>query len=62
MTDLLGLAVANLLNSNSPVISSSSMPVAVVETKQGMYKEYTVEVEDDGKVQHTISGNDSSLL
>lgn len=46
-----GLAVANLLNSNSPVISSSSMPVAVVETKQGMYKEYTVEREDDSRVR-----------
>ena len=26
------------------------MPVAVVETKQGMYKEYTVERDDDSKV------------
>ena len=56
--------LANALNGNAPMMTglSSSMPIAVTETKQGMYKEYTVEVEDDSKVQHTISGNDSSLL
>jgi hypothetical protein len=28
------------------------MPVAVKEVKQGMYKEYTVDVQDDSKVTH----------
>lgn len=51
-----GLALANALNSNSPSMSSlsSSFPVAVAETKQGMYKEYTVDVQDDSKVRCTI--------
>jgi hypothetical protein len=44
------LALAAQLNNNSPRINRASMPIAVVETKQGMYKEYTVDKEDDSKV------------
>eukprot|EP01036_Dinobryon_divergens_P022571 gene22570-30836_t len=49
---LAGLAVAGNLQINAPVVSSrnffpSSVAVSVVETKQGFYKEYTVDKVDD---------------
>ncbi|KAJ1406430.1 hypothetical protein B484DRAFT_456826 [Ochromonadaceae sp. CCMP2298] len=44
------MAIANQLNSapmHRNFLSSSSMPVAVAVTQQGMYKEYTVDKIDD---------------
>ena len=45
-----GMALAAKLQTSSinpTALTSRSMPVAVVETKQGMYKEYTVDIKDD---------------
>jgi len=47
---LAGMALAAKLQTsaiNPTALTSRSMPVAVVETKQGMYKEYTVDIKDD---------------
>ena len=50
--------LANALNGNAPMMTglSSSMPIAVTETKQGMYKEYTVDREDDSKLDEIRRG------
>ena len=51
---LAGLAIAANLNSASYSPKNfNSFPVAVTETKQGMYKEYTVDKVDDSRVYHT---------
>jgi len=45
-----GIALAAKLQTSSinpSILQSSSMPIAKVETKQGMYKEYTVDIKDD---------------
>ena len=60
MVLLTGLSVAVQLSSaslNSDAanwLSSRSMPLAVVETKQGMYRDYTVERVDDSKLDANI--------
>eukprot|EP01038_Epipyxis_sp_PR26KG_P016457 gene16457-22443_t len=56
-----GLSLANQLNSaqlNPSYLSgsSSSMTVAVLETKQGLYKEYTVEKVDDSALDEFKRG------
>lgn len=57
---LAGLALANQLNSgfnpSALMTGSSSMQVAVVETKQGMYKEYEVDITDDSYLDKNIRG------
>ena len=48
-----GMALAAKLQTstiNPTALTSRSMPVAVVETRQGMYKEYTVDIKDDSKL------------
>ena len=55
------MAVAGNLQSNSPVLSSrnffpSSVAVSVVETKQGFYKEYTVDKVDDSALDEVRRG------
>ena len=42
--------VANLNFQSPTLIGSRSFPVAAVETRQGMYKEYTIEKQDDSAV------------
>lgn len=37
-------------------LSSRSFPVAVLETKQGMYKEYTVDIVDDSALDEVRRG------
>ena len=47
---LAGMALATKLQTsaiNPSALTSRSMPVAVVETRQGMYKDYTVDIKDD---------------
>jgi hypothetical protein len=40
----------------TPKIMSSTMSVAAAETRQGMYKEYTVETKDDSDLDRNIKG------
>jgi len=50
---LAGMALATKLQTsaiNPSALTSRSMPVAVVETRQGMYKEYTVDIKDDSSL------------
>jgi len=50
MISVSGLSLAFALNTNphqSPIINN--LPVAAVETRQGFYKEYTVEQSDNDK-------------
>ena len=48
-----GMALAAKLQTstiNPSALSSRSMPIAAVETRQGMYKEYSVDIKDDSKL------------
>ena len=54
-----GIALAAQLNSgtvNAPRYMSQSMPLSVVETKQGMYKEYTIDKVDDSALDEIRRG------
>jgi hypothetical protein len=53
-----GLSIAAQLNSAtiSPQFLSNSMPLAKVETRQGMYKEYSVDVTDDSALDENKRG------
>ncbi len=57
LDSLASLAIAAKLQS-SPMtfdpLASRSFPVSVVETKQGMYKEYTVDVKDDSNLDKVV--------
>ena len=46
----LGIAANLNLNNPSLAFGSRSFPVAVAETRQGMYKEYTIDKVDDSSV------------
>ena len=53
------IALAAQLNAGSvsgPRFMSQSMPLSVVETKQGMYKEYTVDKVDDSALDEIRRG------
>lgn len=51
------LAIATQLNTQPmSALQSRSMPMAKVETKQGMYKEYTVETVDDSYLDQVRRG------
>ena len=45
----IGLMTALNTQSASPAYLSRSFPIAKVETRQGMYKEYTVDITEDDK-------------
>ena len=48
-----GMALAAKLQTSSinpSVLQSSSMTIAKVETRQGMYKDYTVDIKDDSSL------------
>ena len=47
---LAGLSIAASLHNSSPNLIRSSFPVAAAEVRQGMYKEYSVDIKDDSKV------------
>lgn len=54
-----GIALAAQLNSASysgPQFMTRSMPLSVIETKQGMYKEYTVDKVDDSALDEIRRG------
>lgn len=56
---LAGIGFAHQLNSasiNPAMLSSRSFPVAVTETVQGMYKEYTVDRIDDSALDEVRRG------
>ena len=59
MDVIASIALAAQLNSGSvtgPRFMSQSMPLSVVETKQGMYKEYTVDKVDDSALDEIRRG------
>ena len=51
----MGIAAALNTQSASPAFLSRSFQVAKVETKQGMYKEYTVDITDDSALDDARS-------
>lgn len=59
MDVIAGIALAAKLNSGAvtgPRFMSQSMPLSVMETKQGMYKEYTVDKVDDSALDEIRRG------
>ena len=53
----MGLAAQlNHASVDSSMFSGRSFPVAVTETKQGMYKEYTVDRVDDSALDRNVKG------
>ena len=57
---LAALSLAHSLSNGNQDISrfssQTSFPVAVIETKQGMYKEYTVDIKDDSALDRNVRG------
>jgi hypothetical protein len=59
MDTIAGFALAAQLNSapvNGPMFMTRSMPLSVVETKQGMYKDYTIDKVDDSALDEIRKG------
>eukprot|EP00596_Hydrurales_sp_CCMP1899_P001580 CAMPEP_0119033148 /NCGR_PEP_ID=MMETSP1177-20130426/144_1 /TAXON_ID=2985 /ORGANISM="Ochromonas sp, Strain CCMP1899" /LENGTH=103 /DNA_ID=CAMNT_0006989645 /DNA_START=229 /DNA_END=540 /DNA_ORIENTATION=- len=58
MDTIAGIALAAQLNSGNvnPTFMTRSMPLSVVETKQGMYKDYEVDKVDDSALDEIRKG------